>query len=163
MASPILTETEVVQNSALSATMIWRCGIGYQAEADGRTMDMHVAFLVLPLCLHAPTLGKLLSTQRRSGLSLFAAKLADDREELLSVYVRTLSYRALSLEAIGIGVQARLLSVDYTSGRIRCIAGGLPSGIPERIRPLCRGAERLGNWCSRLTLEEITTKLRIEL
>ena len=163
MALPTLTEAEVVQNSALAATMIWRCGIGYQAEADGRAMDMHVAFLVLPMCLHAPTLAKLLSTQRRSGVSLFAAKLANHREELLSVHVRTLSYRALSLEAIGIGVQARLLSVDYTSGRIRCSAGSLPSGLPERIRPLFRGAERMGNWCSRLTLEEIITTLRIEL
>ena len=52
MPSTSLTEAEIVQNTALSATMIWQCGIGYQKESDGRPMDMHVAFLVLPTCLH---------------------------------------------------------------------------------------------------------------
>ena len=162
MAAQILTEAEIVQNAALAATMIWRCGIGYQAESAGRAMGMHVAFLVLPACLHGPTLSKLLSTQRGSGLSLFAAKLAHDREDLLSLHVRALSYRTLSLEAIGIGVLTRLLSVDYNLATLRGNASGWPRRRPERIRRLAQGAERLGNWCSRLTLEEITKILRIE-
>ena len=99
--------------------MIWQCGIGYQKESDGRPMDMHVAFLVLPTCLHRATLGKLLSTQRRSGLSLFAAKLADDRENLLALHVRALSYRGLTLESIAIGIRAKLLSVDYALAKLR--------------------------------------------
>ena len=161
MASPTLTEAEIVQNAALSAIMVWRCGIGYQTESDGRPMDIHVAFLVLPTCLHAPTLAKLLSTQRRSGLSLFAAKLADNREDLLALHVRARSYRTLTLQAIGIGIQARLLSVDYVFARVRANSSRLPQHLPDRITPLIRGAERVGAWFGRLTLEEVATTLRI--
>ena len=78
-----------------------------KVKSDGRAMDIHVAFLVLPTCLHAPTLAKLLSTQRRSGLSLFAAKLSDNREDLLALHVRARSYRALTLQAIGIGIPGK--------------------------------------------------------
>ena len=163
MASISFTEAEIVQNSALSATMIWQCGIGYQKEADTHTMDMHIAFLVLPICLHRDTLEILLSTQRRSGLSLFAAKVGQDRERLLALHVRTLSYRALTLDSIGLGVHAKLLSIDYLAAKVRANTGRMPKYLPERIRPLIRGAERLGAWCSRLSVEDVTTTLRIEL
>lgn len=162
MPSTTLTEAEIVQNTALSATMIWQCGIGYQKESDGRPMDMHVAFLVLPTCLHRATLGKLLSTQRRSGLSLFAAKLADDRENLLALHVRALSYRGLTLESIAIGIRAKLLSVDYALAKLRANSARMPKYLPERVTPLVRGAERFGAWCGRLSLEEIAGTLRIE-
>ena len=162
MASTPLTEAELVQNAALSATMIWQCGIGYQREADSRQMDMHVAFLVLPTCLHRYTLDILLSTQRRSGLSLFAAKVAQDRERLLAVHVRTLSYRGLTLEALGIGVRTKLLSINYATAKVRANTGNIPKNLPERIKQLMQGAERFGVWCGRLSVEEVTTTLRIE-
>ena len=163
MAPAALTETEVVQNAALSAAMIWQCGIGYQKESDLQPMDMHVAFLVLPVCLHRNTLDTLLSTQRRSGLSLFTAKIAADRENILALHVRTLSYRTLTLKAIGAGVQSKLLSVDYPRARIRSNTLKMPTRLPERIKLLLRGAEKFGAWCGRLSIEEITTMLRIEV
>ena len=162
MASQTFTEAEIVQNAVLAATMIWQCGVGYQKESGAQPMDMHISFLVLPTCLHRGTLDILLSTQRRSGLSLFAAKIAANRENLLALHVRTLSYRALTLESIGLGVRTRLLSVNYALGKVRANGNRMPTYLPERIKPLMRGAEKFGAWCGRLSVEEITTTLRID-
>ena len=163
MTSTTLTEAEIVQNAALSATLIWRCGIGHQQESDRQPMHMYVAFLVLPICLHRNTLDILLSTQRRSGLSLFAGKIAEERENLLALHVRALSYRTLTLEAVGVGVRTKLLTVDYVRAKVRANTLKLPTYLPERIKPLMRGAERFGAWCGRLSVDEITTTLRIEV
>ncbi len=83
MAPSSLSEIEIVQNTALAATMIWRCGLGYQDESGSSPMPFHLSFLVLPVCMHKDTLDHVLSTQKRSGLSMFAAKVAQNREDLL--------------------------------------------------------------------------------
>lgn len=163
MAAAHFSEVEVVQNAALAATMVWKCGMGYQDESESQAMEMPVAFLVLPICLHQETLRLLLSTQRRSGLSLFAGKLAAERENWLAVHYRTLAYRELTLRALGVGIQSKLLSIEYSVARVRSNNARLPSSVPERIKPLIRGSERFGAWCGRLTTEQTATTLGIHL
>ena len=163
MVSSEFTEVEIVQNSALAAVMIWQCGLGFQKEAEGLSMQIPVAFFVLPVCLHQGTLNKLLSTQRRSGLSLFAAKVAENRENLLALHERALLYRELTLASIGVGIQSKLLSIDYAEARVRCNTQRMPSERPEKVKSLIRGAERFGAWCGRLSVDQIATILRIDL
>src|SRR5262249_8795438 len=50
-----LSELEIVQNPALGAYAIWRFGLSFQTE-EGRPPSLPLAFLVLPLVLHRPTL-----------------------------------------------------------------------------------------------------------
>jgi hypothetical protein len=90
--SRALTELEIVQNPALGAYVLWRFGVGFQSE-DGRPAALPLAFLVLPLLLHQPTLKMIKSTQKASGLALFAAKLGQERENLLAVHERALALR----------------------------------------------------------------------
>ena len=162
MVDTSLSETEIVQNAALATTMIWQCGLSYQEEADSALMPVPIAFLVLPICLHRQSLDVVLSTQRRSGLSLFAGKLGKNREELFAVHDRTFAYRALTLESIGLGIRSRLLTVDYPSAKIRSNAFSMPKDVPERVKSLVKGSARLGAWCSRLTVEQVSTTLRVE-
>ena len=161
MGSAELSEIEIVQNTALTTTMIWQCGIGYQKESESRPMNIPLAFLVLPICLHRTTLDLLLSTQRRSGLSLFAAKLAENREDLLSVHTRALSYRTLTLDSIGLGIASQLFTIDYDTAQVRSNTFRIPKQLPDRIRPLTQGAERLGVWFGRLELAQIAATLRV--
>ena len=65
--SGALTELEIVQNPALGAYALWRFGVGFQSD-DGRPAALPLAFLVLPLLLHQPTLKMISSTHRASGL-----------------------------------------------------------------------------------------------
>ena len=162
-ASP-LSEIEIVQNPALGAFALWRFGLGFQSE-DSRPAAFPLAFLVLPLVLHRPTLGIITSTQRASGLALFAAKLGQERENLLAVHERALALRRLSLQSISMGVGERLLTLDYVSATIRAntpeTAVRKPI-LPERIRGFSGAAEKVGYWFSKLGLHQIASTLAVE-
>lgn len=116
-----LSEIEIIQNPALGAYTLWRFGLGFQSE-DGRPAVFPLAFLVLPVVLHRSTLGIISSTQRASGLALFAAKLGQERENLLAVHERALALRLLTLQSISVGINERLLTLDYMRATIRCFS-----------------------------------------
>jgi hypothetical protein len=159
-----LSEIEIVQNPALGAYAIWRFGLGFQSE-DSRPAAFPLAFLVLPLVLHRPTLGIITSTQRASGLALFAAKLGQERENLLAVHERALVLRQLTLQSIAMGVAERLLTLDYVSATIR---SNTPETtvrkptLPERIRGFSGAAEKVGYWFSKLGLHQVASTLAVE-
>ena len=67
-----LNEAAIVQNPALGAFALWKFGLAYQARNGDRAV-LPLAFLVLPLILHEETRQVVLSTQKSSGLTLFAA------------------------------------------------------------------------------------------
>lgn len=158
-----LSEIEIVQNPALGAYSIWRFGLGFQSE-DNRPPTFPLAFLVLPLLLHRPTLEIIGTTQRASGLALFAAKLGKERENLLAVHERALVLRKLTLQSVAMGISERLLTLDYHSGTIR--ANTLESArkltLPERVKGFSGAAEKVGYWFSRLGLQQIASTLAVE-
>ena len=99
-----LSEAAIVQNEALGAYALWRFGLGFQ-ERDGQAVTLPLAFLLLPLVLHAPTLAVVLGTQKASGLHLFAGKVGEQREDLLAVHGRALAFRQLTLSSLIVAEQ----------------------------------------------------------
>lgn len=159
-----LSELEIVQNSALGAYAIWQFGLGYQAE-DGRNAPLPLAFLVLPLVMHGPTLDVIGSTQKLSGLALFASKLGKERESLLAVHERALSLRRLTLQSIGMGVAASLLTVVYDDATFRANqveAKPKKPALPERLKSMPRAADKLGNWFARAGVYQVASALMVE-
>jgi hypothetical protein len=158
-----LNEFEIVQNPALGAYAIWRFGLGFQSE-EGRPATLPLAFLVLPLVLHRPTLEMINSTRKASGLALFAAKLGEERENLLAVHERALTLRRLTLQSIAMGVGGRLLTLDYVAATVRA---NTPEPtirkpvLPERIKGFS-GAEKVGYWFSKLGLHQVASTLAVE-
>ncbi|MDX6464518.1 MAG: hypothetical protein QOE55_8215 [Acidobacteriaceae bacterium] len=159
-----LTELEIVQNPALGGYALWQFGLGFQSE-DGHPSPLPLAFLVLPLVLHRPTLELVLSTRKASGLALFAAKLGEERENLLALHERALTLRRLSLQSIAVGVGSRLLTVDYVAATLRANAA-VPEmskpKLPERIRGFSGAADKIGYWFSRLSLPQVVSMLVVE-
>ena len=160
MISSNLNEIDIVQNSTLAAALIWQCGLGFQRDL-GTRMPLPVAFLVLPICMHQSTRDVVLSTQRRSGLLMFTSKVAKRKEDLYAIHLRALKFRDLTFDSIGLGIETRLVSVDYTLAQIRSNTHTQPENIPDRIRLSIRAAEKFGSWCSRLSLEQIASTLRV--
>lgn len=159
-----LSELEIIQNPALGAYLLWRFGIGYQSS-DGRQAPFHLFFLVLPLVLHRHTLSKISSTQRASGLALFAAKLAEERENLMAIHNRTLLLRRLSLQSLAMGTEHRLLSISAGTATVRANTADEQFRVPllpDRITPLARAPEKLGYWCSQFSLHQIATTLMVD-
>jgi hypothetical protein len=162
--SPQLSEPEIVQNPALGAFAIWQFGLGYQAD-NGRPAALPLAFLVLPLLLHAQTLEVIQSTRRASGLTLFAAKLGEERENLLAVHERARNLRELTLQSIGFGIRGKLLSLDYEDATLRANALLEPDSypaLPERLKGLPKSADKIGHWFSVGGLTQVANTLKVE-
>jgi len=161
--SRVLNELEIVQNPSLGAFALWRFGVGFQSES-GVASPLPLGFLVLPLLLHQPTRKIIASTQRNSGLALFAAKLGEERENLLAVHERALALRRLSLQSIAMGANNRLLSVDYGAATLRANTADdvlKKPPLPERIRGFSNAAEKVGFWFSRLSLHQVASTLLV--
>jgi hypothetical protein len=96
---------------------------------------------------------------------LFAAKLGEERENLLAVHERARALRRLSLQSIAMGVDHRLLTLDYEAATLRANTADeslQKPPLPERIRGFSSAAEKLGYWFSRLGLHQVASTLVVE-
>lgn len=161
---PRLSEAAIVQNEALGAFALWKFALAFQ-DRDGYPPSFPLAFLVLPLILHAPTLAVILSTQKASGLHLFAGKLGEKRENLLAVHDRAAALRKLTLASLVMGEQSGLLRIDPSAAKIWAnglYEGTRPPTLPERIRHIGPACERLGQWFAAFSDQQVAHTLRVE-
>ena len=157
-----LTEIEKVQNPALGAWLLWEHGCRYQATTRSASSNFLLFFLVLPICLHRPTLDAVNSTQEKSGLGKFCEKLGTKREELLAIHERALKLRSLTISSISFGVRAGLFDIDYESGALRALEYKAPKQ-PERVKPHAKGAVKLGAWFEAIDAVNVFTALKVDL
>ena len=119
---------------------------------------------LFPSHLHRPTLDVIGATQKRSGLTLFAAKLGENRENLLAVHGRALMLRTLTLKSMGFAVNAGLATVDYVDATFRAntlAARTRKPVIPERIKGFSGAADKVGYWFALMSLPQISSTLRV--
>ncbi|WP_408014854.1 three component ABC system middle component [Rugamonas aquatica] len=157
-------EISTVQNPTLGAYALWRFGLAFEARENNEPR-IPLAFLVLPLVLHEATRKVILSTHKASGFALFAGKLGEQREEILTIHNRVRQLRELTLESIALGEQAGLLTLNVELASIRSRQLGadkapqeLPIGL-SWVNPAC---ERVGHWFGSLTDEHIARTLCVE-
>jgi hypothetical protein len=159
-----LNESEIIQNPALGAFLLWKFGLGFQAD-DSLQGAVPLFFLVLPLLLHSQTGVVIDSTRKTSGLALFAAKLGEDRENLLAVHERALALRNLTWDSIELGIRSGLLTVDYSAANLRAntlIGASAKPTLPERLKSMPAQAEKLGYWFSKSGINQIASVLKVE-
>lgn len=159
-----LSEIEIIQNPALGSYLLWCYGTGYQEGRDLPSSAL-LGFLVLPLILHKTTSKLVSSTRKGSGLSLFAAKFSEAREDLLAVQARAAALRPLTLQSLAVGTSARLLTIDYAAATIRANRldeGASAPNLPERLRPLAAAAEKVGHWFAAAGAHQVAATLRVD-
>lgn len=159
--SQTLSTVALVQNPALGALLLWRFGKSYQEERLIEPALLHSFFVVLPLLYHAPSLERIRTTYDSSGLSQFAKKLSDERELLISVQERTLKMRELTLSSVAAAISSGLMHLTYDTGRLRSNEVRPPKP-PERLKYHIAGAEKLGHWFGRMTLDQAFALLWVE-
>ena len=160
-------ETRNIQNPALGAMLLWRFTTGYAkgCKASSPT-PLPLLFIVLPIMLHQETAQFITSTQQRSGLRTFAAKFAEPKTSkndlLLAIHERSIKMRNLSINSLRQAIASKLILIDSTEGVAIPISKTQPkAGIPQSVRSMIRGAEKLGSWCSELTLHEVSVILKV--
>lgn len=164
--SALSREVDAIQNPALASVLLWRFCAAYAAVRQAPAMTpMPVLFVVLPLLFDEDTANMIASTQKTSGLRLFAGKFADSRhakaDVLLSLESRAKALRPQSLEALRLGLKARLLFLDAAAGEVIALSQAPALSLPHSVRPLIRNAEKLGTWCGALSLFEVSTTLQV--
>ena len=157
-----------VQNPALGAGILWRFACGYTENHPAHAAPpLPLTFLVLPIVLHGKTESLVAGTQKGSGLRVFAGKFGKSenlmQDLLLSIHDRALELRSLSQDSLRIAIATRLLHFDIDGTVTPLSHTHATAGVPESVRRLMKSAERLGVWCSQLTIHEVTTTLKVRL
>lgn len=155
-------EIYLVQNPSIGSAILWRFTCGYY-EKEKNPVPLPLLFLVLPIIFRQDLCEVIQSTQKRSGLSKVSEKLFKDKknDQLYSVHNSAKRYREISLLSIRIGMAAKLFIIDPKTALIFPLTQSGKSGIPLATKKLLGAAEKLGVWCSQLTLHEISTLLKV--
>jgi hypothetical protein len=155
-----------VQNPALGGVLLWRFTCGYvDQHKTSNHPPIPLLFIVLPVLFHRETFEVLKSTNRATGLHGFADKFSRTNlaksDVLLGIQTRAASWRSLTWESLRLGIQSRLVTVTRSAGTVIPVTTTAARGVPQSIRPLVTNAEKLGAWCSELSLFEIGTILKV--
>lgn len=166
--SSLTREVRVVQNAALGGILLWRFAVGYsEANPTHNPPPVPLGFLVLPIAFHHDTLELVSSTRTDTGLHAFVEKFSRSENQkadlLLSIHSRVVAMRPLSWRSLCLSVERRLVALDTGQAAIVALSRTAPGNVPASVRPLLSGAEKLGNWCSRLSLLEICSVLKVQL
>lgn len=166
--SSLTREVRIVQNAALGGTLLWRFAVGYsEANPTHSPAPFPLSFLVLPIAFHEDTLELVSSTRTDTGLHAFVDKFSRSENQkadlLLSIHSRVVTMRALSWRSLCLSIERRLIAIDTKQAAIVALSRTSPGNVPASVRPLLNGAEKLGTWCSRLSLLEICSVLKVQL
>ncbi len=160
-------ETQNVQNPALGAMLLWRFATGYEQGSNTHNpTPIPLLFIVLPIILHEETASFIKSTRQPSGLRGFASKFSASsnakNDLILSIQGRALRMRKLSTDSLRQAIASKLISTVTAKGMAIPLTLISPrSEIPKAVEELCKQAEKLGVWCSQVSLYEISVILKI--
>lgn len=157
----VLFEQRVIQNTGLAAETIWYAvNEAYLAKGRAEGTPFALVFLVLPLCFHQRTAG-ILASKTQPG-ALYKA-LAEDREMTIGLQARMQAMAGRTLQALSIGFQSKLLSMDSDGMRqIYPIRKTPPiTHTTEEVKTILNAAKRAGQGFVELSMAQIAIHLRV--
>lgn len=154
-----------MQNPALGAALLWRFACGFSPESSPNGTPLPLAFVVLPLTLHAKSAEKVSGTLAGSGLRKFESKFGDDDrgDVLLALQPRMLAMRDLSLRSLRIALRSGLLTLVPKEAVLWPRSRTVTPSEAKPVGDLLRSAEKLGSWCRDVSIFEVTGLLKVEI
>lgn len=152
-----------VQNPAIGAALLWRFICGYYAH-ENRPVPFPLLFVVLPIVFRQDLCTVIKGTQKASGLSKVSEKLFSSKQNDSIHYVNTtaIQMRELTLEAFNIAVEANLVSLSAETATVFPLTTTVRKYTPKGdCKDMMAAAEKLGVWCSDLTMLEIAKWLKV--
>lgn len=152
-----------VQNPALGAVLLWRFTCGYYSN-ENRPVPFPLLFVVLPIVFRQDLRSVIKSTQKASGLSkvsekLFSGKLNDSIHYVNNTAIQM---RELTLKAFNIAVEANLVALSAEKAKVFPLTTAIRKYTPKGdCKSMLAAAEKLGTWCSELTLLEVSKWLKV--
>lgn len=156
----------LVQNPSISGAAIWRFIASYYSEGNNG-VPFPLIFLVLPIVFRTDICEIINSTHKTSSLQKVSEKLFNDgssnyRNDLL-FYVNNAAaqYKNLTLTAIGVAINAKLISLEPVTALMIPLTQIKKGNLPKTAQSLLSAADKLGFWCSKLSLHEISSILKV--
>lgn len=160
-------ETRMVQNPALGSLLIWRFVVGFEKGNEvPKGTPFPLIFIVLPIIFHPEMCAFAKSTLPASGLRAFAGKFvtasASKSDLLLSINRRAMRMRKLTFDSLSLALSTHLVTISADEGLVISLSNTPPkTGIPGTISILLKVAEKLGAWCSQISLHEVSIILKV--
>ena len=154
-------EVYYVQNPALGAAILWRFVCGYHQEKK-ELVPFPLLFIVLPIIFREDLRDTIRSTQKNSGLSKVSEKLFKNKKvnELYTINNTAIELRRLSFDAIRIGIACGLFGVDMGTALVYPLTT-TNKRLSVETNKILTASEKLGSWCSEMTLTEISKWLKV--
>lgn len=154
-------EIYYVQNPAIAAIILWKFVCGYY-EKNNQEAPLPLLFIVLPIIFREDLRGVIQSTNKISGLQKISEKLFKDKKRDLFCDIQRSAdqYRFLTLSAINIAVGANLVNICPKTALVEPVITKL-NEKKKLTSTLVKQAEKLGVWCSQLSLHEISMLLKV--
>lgn len=152
-----------VQNPAIGAALLWKFTCGYYSN-ESQPIPFPLLFVVLPIVFRQDLRTVIKSTQKASGLSKVSEKLFSGKQNDSIHYVNTtaIQMRELTLEAFNIAVEANLVSLSAETAMVFPLTTTVRKYTPKGdCKDMMAVSEKLGAWCSELTLLEIAKWLKV--
>jgi hypothetical protein len=159
-------EINNVQNAALGSLLLWRFCCSYAlSSGKNEPTPLPLVFIVLPVLLHEETMEYINSTQKASGLRVFIDKFTSKgvckRDNILAIQNRAIAMKGLTLQSVSMAIASNLISLDTNSGYLISLTYTPPKRNPESIAKLIKCADKLGEWCSSVSLHEISIIMKV--
>jgi hypothetical protein len=155
------TEAEIVQNSALSAVLIWAFALEFNGQTKGVGPSIPITLLVLPMALHKETVKALHRRNYEGGLDL---ALSENRLLTVDLHERVQAMAGQTMRALDLAFATRLLNYDREASQIIPLRKTDPfREVSPELRYMLQTATRLGYWLSTINIERIGSLLRVHL
>ncbi|QWU13191.1 hypothetical protein SAMN04487895_11727 [Paenibacillus sophorae] len=157
-------EIQNVQNPVFGAFIIWNFVRGYYSN-NSTLVPLPLLFIVLPIIFREDMSEVLSSTNKPSGLRYFANKFLSTKvlknDLVSSIHISASNMKELSLQSIRIALYSSLISLDYEEALVFPVTTTERKQEHKSIIKLGKSSEKLGYWCSQLTLHEISQILKV--
>lgn len=167
MNNSFAQEIALVQNKALGSALMFKTIKSFEKNSSANSgCPIHLLFLVLPILLQKDICSLLASTNPSSGIRKFSNKFTAPNEKkadlLFRIHGQTKLYRELSWESFLLGIKANMFTIIPDEGKAITFRGNIPAKYEHQsIKPMFRGADRLGKWFSQKSMFEIANTLKV--
>jgi len=158
----LATEAEIVQNTALGATLLWNFSVEYFSTfKKERGPLLPYSLPILPMVLHRETTDEIFNRRFDGGLDL---ALAQNRTLTIDLQERMEAMAHRTLAALNVAFASQLLGYARERGELIPLRMSVPTSVDsEEIRKMQNAARRLGYWFATINTVQLCNLLRIRL
>lgn len=160
----MISEYDNIQNPMLGAYILWSFVRGFFLERN-ELIPIEELFIVLPMIMKPDIAELIKSTNRTSGMRTMSDKFMNTnvlRNDLICELNNDIDkMKELTVVSFAEAIKAGLISIDKNSNMIYPLEIDRRKKETSNIKQMGKNAEKLGQWCSDMSLVQIEEILKV--